>query len=218
LDSQRRLKNLDWFLLLNLVLLSVKRWLRGYPRFVSYYGLDRIAEFWIYAIAIMVALVVLWALFRHYTFSSGLLALVQVGILLHLAGGFVIVNGQRLYDTAYNGLGYDKLVHATNSFIACVLVARIFVIQGIRATAINRVFVALVVLGLGGIVELVEYAVTRAYPRNGVGDYGNNMQDLLANFGGGLLYWMLVAMHQSPIRLHQPFKRGPAPEAPVVGP
>ena len=46
---------------------------------------------------------------------------------------------------------------------------------------------------LGAIIEMVEYGVVLTFETNGVGDYDNNMQDLLANFCGSLIYLALRA-------------------------
>jgi hypothetical protein len=44
--------------------------------------------------------------------------------------------------------------------------------------------VLLVVLGLGAVVEIVEYFVVLTVAHQGVGDYHNNLQDLVANLVG----------------------------------
>jgi hypothetical protein len=54
-------------------------------------------------------------------------------------------------------------------------------------------FVLLVVLGLGAVIEIVEYVVVLTVPRNGVGGYDNNMQDLIANLCGAGAFLMLGA-------------------------
>jgi hypothetical protein len=53
---------------------------------------------------------------------------------------------------------------------------------------LESVFIVSVVLGLGAIIEIIEYIDTRTIPNHGVGGYDNNMQDLIANLIGGLLF------------------------------
>ena len=67
---------------------------------------------------------------------------------------------------------------------------------------INLFFVFLIVLGLGAIVEIFEYGVTKTVPHNGVGDYDNNMQDLLGNCAGGLLYVWMTSVNFFPAWLY----------------
>ena len=62
--------------------------------------------------------------------------------------------------------------------------SRLFRIQKIPLTRVNNVFVVLVVLGLGGVIEIVEYIVVLTVPAKGVGGYDKNMQDLMANVLG----------------------------------
>jgi hypothetical protein len=194
----RHLKNLDVFVFLNLILFSVKGVLRSYPLFLAFYGADRVGEFSVYAVGLLAAMLGFWAVFRRYHFDVPLLVLAQVGILIHFAGAFVILDGRRLYDCFFWGMGYDKFVHFTNSFVVSILLRRLFVIQKIPRNAINRLFIVWIALGLGGLVEIVEYGVVLNYPRNGVGGYDNNMQDLIANLVGGLSYWGLCSVKGLP--------------------
>jgi hypothetical protein len=54
----------------------------------------------------------------------------------------------------------------------------------------------LVVLGLGAIIEIVEYIVVLTVPQNGVGGYDNNMQDLLANLAGASSFMLVTALRR----------------------
>ena len=57
--------------------------------------------------------------------------------------------------------------------------------------------VLLVVLGLGAVVEIVEYLVMLTVPNAGVGGYDNNMQDLIGNLLGGTLFVVLDCVRRS---------------------
>lgn len=178
------MRKLDTFAAFNAVLFLLLCVFRYHARFVAYRGAEHIEEFFIYAGAILVGIGVLWWRFRTRSFDGALLVLLEAGILMHFAGAFVPIEGGRLYDAHLLGVRYDKYVHLVNAFAVTALVMRLFRVQGIAASATNGVFLVLVVLGLGALVEIVEYLVVLTVPNNGVGDYDNNMQDLIANVAG----------------------------------
>ena len=178
------MKKIDVFAAVNGSLFLVLCVFRYHARFIEYRGAEHIEEFFVYAGVIIAGILLLWRLFRHYEFDGTVLLLVQMGIVLHFAGAFVQLDGHRLYDVYLLGLRYDKYVHFANAFAASILIARLFQIQHIALTPINSVFVLLVVLGLGAVVEIVEYFVVLTVAHQGVGDYHNNLQDLVANLVG----------------------------------
>lgn len=76
-------------------------------------------------------------------------------------------------------------MHFTNAFVMALLLRQLFMLRGLRLDAVNRLLILLCVLGLGAVVEIVEYIVCLTIPGNGVGGYDNNMQDLIGNLVGG---------------------------------
>ncbi|WP_157726372.1 DUF2238 domain-containing protein [Imhoffiella purpurea] len=167
-----------------------------YSRFVAYRGAANIHEFFVYALAILLAILFLWLHFRRYSFGPGLLLMVQLGILMHFAGAFVRVDDHRLYDEFLLGIRYDKYVHLVNAFVSALLVRQLFILRRISLAGINRLFVVLTVLGLGALVEIVEYLVVNTVRNNGVGGYDNNMQDLIANMFGATLFLVYLAVRE----------------------
>ena len=202
------MKKFDLFAAVNLLLFLVLCVFRYYARFIEYRGIEHIEEFFIYAGVILFGILILWTVFRHYTIDPVVLIFLQVGIVMHFCGAFVLIDGGRLYDASLLGIRYDKYVHFVNAFAATALVARLFQIQHIPLTRVNRLFVLLVVLGLGAVIEIVEYVVVLTVPRNGVGGYDNNMQDLIANLCGAGAFLMLGATLARGARL---FERNRAP-------
>jgi len=185
------IKNVDLFVLINICLFVLLCVFRYYARFLHYRGAANISEFFVYAVGIITLIIFLWMYFRRYTFETSMLVLLEIGILMHFSGAFVQINGHRLYDAHILWVRYDKYVHLVNSFVISIFVRKMFVMQKNKMGFINLIFIFLIVLGLGAIVEIVEYGVTKTVPHNGVGDYDNNMQDLIGNCAGGLLYlWM----------------------------
>lgn len=185
------MKKIDVFAAVNILLFLIMCVFRYYARFIHYRGIEHIQEFFIYAAVIICGIVMLWWIFRHYPFDTMLLVLLQLGIVMHFSGAFVQIEGGRLYDAHVLGIQYDKYVHFVNAFSATLLVSRLFQIQHIALTRVNSVFLLMVVLGMGAVVEIVEYIVVLTVPANGVGGYDNNMQDLIGNFCGALSFLVL---------------------------
>lgn len=182
-----RIKALDVFAISNLILFGCMCFGVYYPRFVSYMGEGRLAEFLFYAFVTACVVVIGWLYFRQYAFSPWCLGLVELGILMHFAGGIVSFGGARLYDHVFFCIRFDKYVHFTNAMVASLIVQVLFHRLGVRIPLIGPLVVVLVVLGAGSLVEIVEYWVTRNLPDNGVGGYDNNMHDLIANLAGGVV-------------------------------
>lgn len=195
-------KNVDLFVSVNICLFVLLCILRYYTRFVHYRGAANISEFIVYAVGIVAVILILWWYFRRFAFETSLLVLLEAGILMHFSGAFVQIGGHRLYDADILWIRYDKYVHFVNSFVISILVRKLFVIQKNKIALINRIFILLIVLGLGGIVEIVEYGVTKTVPHNGVGDYDNNMQDLIGNCAGGLFYLWMTSVNWLPAWLY----------------
>ena len=186
-----KLKNFDLFVLLNLVLFIFMCIFAYYDRFISYRGSENIFEFFIYAVLTIIAILIAWYHLRKYAVSSWTLALVQIGILMHFSGGLGLVGESRLYNHYFFSIRYDKYVHLVNSFLAALVVKQLFLKLGLQLKKIENLIIILCVLGFGSIFEIVEYIVTKTVPNSGVGGYDNNMQDLIANFTGGLSYVVL---------------------------
>ena len=185
------MRKLDAFAAVNAALFLVLCVFRYHARFVQYRGPGHLEEFFVYAAAILGGIAFLWWTFRDHSFDPWLLVLLQAGILMHFSGAFVQTDAGRLYDAHLLGIRYDKYVHFVNAFAAAYLVNRLFQIQGIPPTFINSLALLLTVLGLGAVVELMEYGVMLTIPANGVGNYDNNMQDLISNLCGSLTFLMV---------------------------
>jgi hypothetical protein len=150
-------------------------------------------EFGLYAVTILGIAVLGWWYLRRFDYPIWLLVLVQVGIVAHFAGGFLYpTDGVSLYNHYFAGIRYDKFVHFYNSMIAAIVLSYIFREAGLDLGAFEAFIVVMVTLGLGALIEIVEYFAVLTVPNTGVGDYANNIQDLIVNlFGGltGVLLW-----------------------------
>lgn len=183
-----KLRNVDIFMLLNLLLFVFMCIFAYYDRFITYRGSENILEFFIYAVLIIIAIMIVGLLLRKFAISSWTLALVQIGILMHFFGGLGIVGESRLYNHYFFSLRYDKYVHFVNCFVAALAVKQLFLKLGLQLKRIENLVIILCVLGFGALFEIVEYLVTKTVANNGVGGYDNNMQDLIANLIGGVCY------------------------------
>jgi len=181
-----KVTNLDYFAFINTLFFLMMCNLVYYQRFIDYRGAANIHEFFIYATVIILTIFFFWLKFRRLDIRFSLLILVEISILLHFSGAFVEIHGHRLYDSRLFDIRYDKLVHFINAMIATLVVIFLFKRRDLPQTPFVLLIAVLTVLGLGAIVEIIEFAVTLTVPHNGVGDYNNNMFDLVANLLGSL--------------------------------
>lgn len=178
---------IDFFALFNLLLFGLMCIVVYYDRFIAFRGAVHIHEFYMYAIILFGLIVLAWIRFRRFVIAPHLLVLVQAGILIHFAGAFVQIDGHRLYDERFwLGIRYDKFVHAYNSAAAVLVVSAVFDRLALELRALRPLILVLCVLGLGAVVEIVEFFVSLTVVHNGVGGYHNNMLDLVANLCGSL--------------------------------
>jgi len=197
-----RLRALDVFAAVGTLLFLIYTALSHYDRWVEARGRDTIAEFYLYAVLILLGICAMWLTFRRYPWRPTTLAMIAAGILFHFAGGLVVHDGARLYDVVVYGVRFDKLVHFVNAFMAARITAEILRFEGIFLGRMERLLIVLIILGLGGVWEMAEYVVLRAIPDAGVGFYHNTMQDQIANLCGAVCSVLVL-----PPRLARPATR-----------
>lgn len=191
--SWLRLRNCDLFAAVNMVLFMVMGGVVYLQRFLVYRGPGNLNEFFVYACAIGAVILVAWLSLRQTNYPARLYIVTQAGILAHFAGAFVSIGGQRLYDCQILGLGYDKFVHMFNAAVGASLIAHLFEAVPLRPW-LKAVVVLMIVLGAGAVVEILEFMVSLTIPNAGVGDYNNNMGDLVANAVGAAAYLAVTGM------------------------
>ncbi len=186
---------MDLFAVTNILLFLWMCYAAYFDRFIHYRGKEYVWEFFVYGLAILLAILAAWKHFRHFVFPSWLLVFAQLGIMIHFAGGLAVFHESRLYDKIIFGIRYDKYVHVVNAALAGAVVNFLYIEKTLQRDWVKDVKVILVVLGLGTLVEIIEYLVTLTVTTNGVGGYDNNMQDLISNLiGAGLLVLTLKIM------------------------
>ena len=181
---QFKITNIDLFTLVNTLFFLWLCYAAYFDRFIHYRGREYLWEFFVYAISILIVMLIAWKTTRLLPTPTWLLILVQTGIVMHFAGGLAIWHESRLYDKIIFGIRYDKYVHLVNGFMGGVLLYKLYFEKLNLKWWIKDLQLMMMMLGIGAVVEIVEYLVTLTVAINGVGDYDNNMQDIISNFIG----------------------------------
>jgi len=173
-------------------------------------------EFHVYVLLVLLqaaGMFAVWGLLRRFALPVWLLVLLEVAILMHLAGGSLFVQGTRLYDCyavaslplpswLSQATRYDKLLHGY--FAAVGLVGLRWLWPRLQLGPAGRPFAVvlmlLIVMGVCSLVEVTEYIGTKVVSLPEVGGYDNNLQDLLANLGGALAAAGGVALRDRSVR------------------
>lgn len=138
---------------------------------------------WLFSVAVIVIYVD-----GRVRFSTHVLVLLAVSGFGHLAGGNLVIEDLLLYEKTWGFIGYDHLVHVVGLGTAGLAVWEATSWM-LRATS-GKEAALVAFLGanaVGAFIEIGEYVVTLVVAAARVGDYANNMQDLIANLLGALL-------------------------------
>lgn len=171
-----------------------------------YFLQDLNFEFVIYVGVIAAVFALLFGTLHITKFPTYILWLIAIWGVLHILGGSFptpdgVLFAYRIYPFLDLGgefyiLKYDQLVHAylygVMALIFLHLLQNIFKAKGpvwlIVVTAI------MASMGVSAMNEIMEFLISIALPRNGVGGYENAMLDLIFNFSGVVLaialYWL----------------------------
>ena len=125
---------------------------------------------------------------RHIRIPILILILAQIGIIMHCAGALIFMQEYRLFDKIILGIRYDKYVHVFTGFMGATILHEIYFKNLNLNFGIKDVQLLIMMLGIGAVWEIVEYLVTIMLTINGVGNYDNNMQDLISNLIGTTVF------------------------------
>lgn len=89
---------------------------------------------------------------------------------------------------------YDKYVHFVNSFICGWVLYSLYFKPLSLARWLKELQQIIGVIGIGAVVEIIEYLVTLTVVHNGVGGYDNNMQDMIANLSGSVFCILVIRL------------------------
>jgi hypothetical protein len=144
-------------------------------------------------ITVVLALVVGW-IHRTARFADSTLMALALAAIGNLAGGVLLVGDGTLYGaTVIGAIRYDKVFHALATGVAGWASYEAVKRWGIARTG-AAIFVAVMMAGgAGAFVEIIEYVGSVVFENTSVGDYGNNMLDLVANTAGSIVGVVLAA-------------------------
>ena len=145
--------------------------------FVSYY----------IPITVVLAVVVGW-IHRSARFADSTLMALTLAAIGNLAGGVLLIGEGTLYGAVVVGdIRYDKVFHALATGVAGWASYEAVKRWGVVRTG-AAIFVAIMMAaGAGAFVEIIEYIGSVIFENTSVGDYGNNMLDLVANTAGSVV-------------------------------
>ena len=181
------LNSVDIFAFTNTFLFTMMTIFVYYKRFIDYRGVANLHEFYFYATVIFLTITYSWLRFRHIDIHTSILILIEITILLHFSGAFIEIDGSRLYDFRILEIRFDKFVHMINSMIASIVALYLLRKNEYELSGLVFIITILCVLGVGAIIEILEFIVTLTVENNGVGNYVNNMSDLIANLFGSII-------------------------------
>lgn len=173
---------------------------------------------WIYVAITVVLALVIGLIHRAVRFPPRVLWGLVGAAAGNLAGGILLVSGQPLYVyDLVGGMRYDKPYHFVATGVAAWAAYEVLAARMPGATRLGVGFLAVMVAaGAGALVEIVEYAGTIVIDNANVGDYDNNMLDLVANLLGAVLAAWITALRIDPSMVgsrpgprshHQPLNR-----------
>lgn len=156
---------------------------------------------WIYITITAALTAVVWGIHRMVGFPVRVLWGLWSAAVGNLAGGIWLVDGQPLYvHQVWGSLRYDKPFHFAATGVAAWAAYEVLLPR--MQDSANRWgvgFVAVMVAcGAGALVEIVEYVGTLIIENANVGDYGNNMADLVANLAGAVVATTVAAWALEP--------------------
>lgn len=153
-------------------------------------------EFFYYVIALLIILVLLWRHHNKEKLSLGLLWALSLWGLLHLMGGNIpIGNGEILYYLQLLPfLRYDQFVHFYGFGVATILAYELLApfLKKSATWPLTALLLVMVGTGFGAFNEVVEFLATQIFAETNVGDYVNNMMDLVFNLLGALGALLLI--------------------------
>ena len=156
-------------------------------------------EFTYYIAVMFPVFLVAYYIHKKIRLNLPLFILISTLFILHCSGGLFYLNGIRLYDTVFWFIRYDNIVHTFGSFVAVFFVYNLMFNYARCAikNADKYLFVklALMTMGIGTIVEMIEFSSVIVFNSTGVGDYFNNALDLVTNFIGAIIGSFLIVWY-----------------------
>ncbi|QQR83817.1 DUF2238 domain-containing protein [Candidatus Peregrinibacteria bacterium] len=162
-------------------------------------------EFLLYVAVVIGGFLWILATNKKMQYSNLLLWGLTAWSFLHMSGGGIFINGDRLYgkillpivSDPYFIFRYDQFVHFVGFGFATLLIYEILkpILKPQLKTWGALSFVLIMAgLGLGAINEIIEFLVTTLLPQTGVGGYINTALDLVFDFLGALFGMLYIRL------------------------
>lgn len=165
-------------------------------------------EFVIYIGVIIIIFLIILLTNKRNNLSNGVLWGLVVWALLHMSGGFLYLQGTRLYEIMVLNivntesiylLRYDQFVHmfgfGVATFIGYDILKPYLNYKKINWAVLSALLV-LVGMGLGAFNEVVEFFAVLAVPETGVGGFYNTSWDLVANGVGAIIAVVILNLRR----------------------
>ena len=144
----------------------------------------------------VIVFLVFYLLSGKIKFSNWVLGGFILVAVLNAAGGLVIIDGVRLYDSWIGNLRWDMFIHFLAMFCAYFVIYD-FLKANFKGKEANIIAVAFVVaLGLGALYEIIELFGVSVLGNQEVGDYMNNALDLVFDFLGAILGGLVISFRE----------------------
>jgi hypothetical protein len=145
-------------------------------------------EFLLYIGVLVILIIFVSYLHLKKRFSIEVLLGLTIWGILHMFGGYFIINGGVLYGYwIFPFLRYDHAVHFFGFGITVLLAYDILKDNIKRLNKFSvAFFLILIGMGFGAINEMVEFLAVSIMPETGVGGYENTMWDIVFNSIGAI--------------------------------
>lgn len=164
-------------------------------------------EFMIYIGVIIFFMALILSTNKRINYPNSVLWGLTLWSVLHMSGGGIYINGQKLYammiypliGEPYNIFKFDQFVHIVGFFVATLVVYHLIkpkLVKNHKWAALSIV-VVMGGFGLGALNEVVEFAATVIVPETGVGGYENTALDLVADLVGAVLAMVYVYFREN---------------------
>ena len=182
MEEKTKLQIMFYFTILYLLFFTMEAILKKNFEFLYY----------TFIISILISIIVFYHKKMHMTYNV-MLGLVILGI-LHMSGGNLHFGGTRLYDIwIINGIyKFDNFVHMVGAFVAKLVMYSMLYPHLDKEIEHNKILLSFLLIllasGLGALNEISELiAVVFFNAAAQVGDYMNNIFDLVFNLLGSIL-------------------------------
>lgn len=151
----------------------------------------------IYLVVMIFLLALIIFLHSRFNFSTGVLLGTSIWGLMHVAGGSIPVNGKALYTLQlipiyvtenFYILKFDQFAHFYFYIFATLLA--FYILKTYLNKNANWFVVSILLIfigtGIGALNEVIEFSAVLLVKNTGVGDYFNNMWDLVFNMLGSI--------------------------------